>query len=521
MVSETEIPVVRFDLRGQTVGARTAKAIERASRSSKIALDCRKARFIGALNLKGAVFAQADFSGARFPHGLRLSRVLFEGDLALDRAEGSDLFLLDATVEGTAGLREIVFANLQVRDASFRRYASFDDAELGFATMRDVSFGMEARFRDLTSKGPVTLRSLRFGGAATLDRLSASDLSCQDCSFEGPLEAARVRPRRTLTFDRCRFHDTRALELRAGEQVRLRGSSFSESVSLRVKSPVLYTAASSFDQGADIHLRPGSFADFARTSFQGPSLIATAPGKGAPARIAPLDGTRIERLALQGLDLSQCAFGRLHHLEGLLISGRGQLGLAPPVVEGSYQREVLADEVLRRSGRSSRMLAWAPVIWRPPAALKARPAANPAAIADLYRALRKAREDSGDYPGAADFYYGEMEMRREGAGTWVERVLLTGYWALSGYGMRAARTLVFFALLVLLISAGMQTSGLEDPPSYWHTVAWTTTDSISLVRPIEHLGLTPVGMYLSFLIRLVGPALIALMAFALRSRVRR
>jgi hypothetical protein len=32
-------------------------------------------------------------------------------------------------------------------------------------------------------------------------------------------------------------------------------------------------------------------------------------------------------------------------------------------------------------------------------------------IAGLYRALRKGREDARDEPGAADFYYGEMEMR--------------------------------------------------------------------------------------------------------------
>jgi hypothetical protein len=30
----------------------------------------------------------------------------------------------------------------------------------------------------------------------------------------------------------------------------------------------------------------------------------------------------------------------------------------------------------------------------------------------LYRALRKGREDAKDEPGAADFHYGEMEMRR-------------------------------------------------------------------------------------------------------------
>jgi hypothetical protein len=33
-------------------------------------------------------------------------------------------------------------------------------------------------------------------------------------------------------------------------------------------------------------------------------------------------------------------------------------------------------------------------------------------LAKVYRALRKGREDEGNAPGAGDFYYGEMEMRR-------------------------------------------------------------------------------------------------------------
>jgi hypothetical protein len=37
---------------------------------------------------------------------------------------------------------------------------------------------------------------------------------------------------------------------------------------------------------------------------------------------------------------------------------------------------------------------------------------DPRQIAGLYRALRKGREDIKDEPGAADFYSGEMEMRR-------------------------------------------------------------------------------------------------------------
>ncbi|WP_354395927.1 hypothetical protein [Streptomyces atratus] len=64
----------------------------------------------------------------------------------------------------------------------------------------------------------------------------------------------------------------------------------------------------------------------------------------------------------------------------------------------------------------------------------------------IYRQLRKAREDSRDEPGAADFYYGEMEMRRHSKewGT-AKRSLLQADWLLSGYGLRASRPLGWLA----------------------------------------------------------------------------
>ena len=53
----------------------------------------------------------------------------------------------------------------------------------------------------------------------------------------------------------------------------------------------------------------------------------------------------------------------------------------------------------------------APAVRAPEDAEPASPA--PEQIAAIYRALRKGREDGKDEPGAADFYYGEMEMRRQ------------------------------------------------------------------------------------------------------------
>jgi len=210
----------------------------------------------------------------------------------------------------------------------------------------------------------------------------------------------------------------------------------------------------------------------------------------------------------------------LHRLDDVLIGGRGQLALAPSLGEGLYRREVLVDEVVRRAG-GSQMLEWAPAPWEAPELLDGQTPLEAQAISNTYRAMRKARENSQDYPGAADFYYGEMEMRREGAEGWVERLILTVYWIISGYGLRAGRAAVAFAIAILILAVGFQTIGLHRPPSFLHTIGWTLSSSISFVRPIEMMSLTTTGVYLNVIARIIGPALIALVLLALRSRVRR
>lgn len=86
-------------------------------------------------------------------------------------------------------------------------------------------------------------------------------------------------------------------------------------------------------------------------------------------------------------------------------------------------------------------------------------------IAGIYRGLRRGREMTGNEPGAADFYYGEMEMRRHAARRQVPRLPTTEWWILSvywltcGYCLRAWRTVmvllfVFAGSTILLFSFG-------------------------------------------------------------------
>jgi len=110
---------------------------------------------------------------------------------------------------------------------------------------------------------------------------------------------------------------------------------------------------------------------------------------------------------------------------------------------------------------------------------------GPGAIAALYRALRKGREDAKDEPGAADIYYGEMEMRRHTSGPangresasrgQVDRAVLTVYWLISGYGLRAWRAFTWLAAVIALFGLAFHRDRAARGDQYHH-------------RPTAHRG---------------------------------
>ena len=154
----------------------------------------------------------------------------------------------------------------------------------------------------------------------------------------------------------------------------------------------------------------------------------------------------------------------------------------------------------------------------------------PGVIAGLYRALRKSREDAKDEPGAADFYYGEMEMRRhdrgtDGANRWrgrASRIVLTAYWLVSGYGLRAWRSLVALAVVTALFAVAFHSVGFARPPepaSYWTSLLYAFRSTVSLTD--SQVTLTAWGSFFQALLRITGPVLFGLMLLALRNRVKR
>lgn len=145
--------------------------------------------------------------------------------------------------------------------------------------------------------------------------------------------------------------------------------------------------------------------------------------------------------------------GRPHHLRRRSHGWRRR-GMWPVRFT---RRRVLAEEHHWRAHTAGQAvpsagMAPTPHLWRPgPHHTDPVRTSDPEDVAALYRQMRKAFEDGKNEPGAADFYYGECEMRRhDTTGTSKgERRLLWAYWLLTGYGLRAARA---FAWLLATMS---------------------------------------------------------------------
>jgi uncharacterized protein YjbI with pentapeptide repeats len=144
-------------------------------------------------------------------------------------------------------------------------------------------------------------------------------------------------------------------------------------------------------------------------------------------------------------------------------------------------------------------------------------------VANLYRALRKAREDAKDEPGAADFYYGEMEMRRHATPRFsVERAVLTLYWLVAGYALRAWRSVAALTLVLVLAAWLLVHAGFAAPKAmtFWGALRYGGRTAIGLL-PKEQPALTPWGDVLQITIRVVVPVLLGLAVLSLRGRVKR
>lgn len=150
-----------------------------------------------------------------------------------------------------------------------------------------------------------------------------------------------------------------------------------------------------------------------------------------------------------------------------------------------------------------------------------------ARVEELYRGLKLSYTDAGDYKSVGDFHYGEMEMHRR-ASPWRRYFSwYSFYWALSGYGERPLRALIWLLALLLGLSVLGQWLGLAlvnvnppQPADFWDSFIFIFQKA-TLQRPMwaESHGFW--GKLVINLSVLFLPGQAALFILALRNRLGR
>jgi uncharacterized protein YjbI with pentapeptide repeats len=545
------------------------------------------AGFLGAIFQVDAGFHKATFQGsskfewATFQGPGRFHEATFRGDAGFAQATfQTHAVFSGATFQGDAGFIGVTFRGLaDFMDATFEGAVSFGDVIFrGLAEFRNATFKDDAKFGGVIFRGLAEFRNATFKDDARFAGATfQGDARFHQATFQGDAGFAGVTFRRDAGFGGTRLEQARQLgPLLVCGVLRLDAAHFEELIQIETSTRGLSCQRARFPAGVQFRLR-GAQIVLDDADLSGPSILVgiaalsdaqlakreqrliqailrlapqAAVDLSAGPRLLSVQGANVAGLTVSNVDLAECRFAGAHNLDRLRLEARVTFSPAPVRLPWDW-RQVIAEERAWRAQQSER---WTPR-WR--AARSARwatpqrwpawlhqpygtewPGVLPAGqTAGLYRALRKGREDAKDEPDAADFYYGEMEMRRlAGRPTntstdhltgkvsrgQVEHAILTVYWLISGYGLRAWRALAWLAALTAGFAVAFHLAGFTRPPqpvSYWTSLLYAFRATLSLTD--SEVGLTAWGKLLQGLLRLTGPVLLGLTLLAIRARTKR
>ena len=520
-----------------------------------------------------AVTEGAGFLEATFTEGARFDRATFTGNAWFYRATFTEGARFDrATFTGNARFYRATFTEgARFDKATFTEGARFDKATFtGNARFDKATFTGNAGF------GESRWRTLDWSGSrwettsVITTGLAAERIVLDRVVFEEPVQlelaAASIIMKRTRAAERLHL-------VVAGAEVDLEDAdlpkgSLIEAAPISVPTndgkgsvpgsgswvpiPKLRNEHGVIDapDGMMLHQWLGHVHALLRLDRDLSAALTHAPR----ASVTSLQRAHIAGTTLSGMDLRACTFTSADGLDELVITGddiltnnhgeRDETRAWPAYGRKWWRtgRRVLHDELTLRTSHATTETSGEPAT-TPTAPLTHRN------VSATYRSLRKALEDSKDEPGAADFYYGEMEMRRLAAKPMsVERWLLTVYWLISGYGLRAWRALAGLVVVIAVagwcftkdawaartttktptsvnLDTGAITSTAPPPEGLSLARAWlfATQETVALFRPAGLSGVTlaSVGHIVDLAVRILGPVLLALAVLAIRNRTKR
>jgi uncharacterized protein YjbI with pentapeptide repeats len=517
-----------------------------------------------AAKFEKATFEHADFGGVIFQSDASFQLATFEGTA---RFSGTT-FQGEADFSGTtfadfAMFSRAVFHGFAQFNATFRNLVWF----VSVVFHDDAWFGIAAFRRDGVFNRAVFQQDVDFAHA-TFQR----NAMFREAIFHRAQQLGPLLVRKGLVLDQAVFHERAQVEVSAAA-VCCRRTRFLAGVQLRLRWAQVVLDDADIAAPSILAGVPG-FPDFDEGRWaQAVVRLRTTDRVSDRPRLVSLRRADVAGLTVSNLDLRSCRFLGAHNLDKLHVEA-SDFGYAPSGWRWTT-RQTIAEERAWRVRRFagpfavSRGAPWQRPSDQPPPWLNLDPSPTPTQIAALYRALRKGREDNKDEPGAADFYYGEMEMRRHARdaqarrerrlgywGTWAtartEHAVLWLYWLVSGYGLRAWRALALFLVLLVVAaglfafgggfasSASVSTASLTtttrpapiatpNPPptatatadtSFGGAIVYSARTVIGLTREPQP-RLTRFGDVVQILIRIIGPVLLGLAVLSVRGRVKR
>jgi uncharacterized protein YjbI with pentapeptide repeats len=496
----------------------------------------------------GVTFTErADFTGARFTEGADFTRTTFTERVSFSAAEfeGEVSFSL-AKFEGEVRFYEPDFPRGPgYLGAIFMRGAYFRGTTFcGLAVFTRTTFTERVSFSAASFKGEVTFREADFRrGAGFSEATFTKEVSFYEVAFKEDVDFSRAKFRGPATFERTKFASNAWFDgahfMGKGATLDLTEASFALPVSILVETHSVVVD---------------------RAEFGAPSIVAGFPQDPHPPSVKSLREAHVANLVIADADLQACRFAGANNLDQLRLQGAicfpgppagWKVGWAFPPMWRWTRRRTLAEENHWRQCQPKGK-GWYPTEYQPRGLDKVK-LVEPPDIAKLYRALRKGLEDAKDEPGAVDFYYGEMEMRRHADGTpFIERLILRAYWLLAGYGLRASRALGWLLAVLVLATMMLAWTGLAPPrptapmvgtisglpphqtvrleqavpearqpsfPDRLGTAALVATEG-AVFRTSEQ-ELTYKGKLIQTALRFVGPVLLGLALLSVRGRVKR
>jgi len=515
---------------------------------------------------EGRHLGRAMFKNTYFDGDANFSGVRFRSEAVFDGAE----FAGKARFSGAGFDDWAVFMN-----ATFHNGCDFSEA----------TFAGEAVFSDVRCLGETraSFDGARFALDANFNGARFWNVQFNTTEFSGRFLSAGAHCARDAWFANAAFHASVTLgPMIAGRRLVVDGAIFHEDGQVHASTPELSCIRTRFSGRADLKLRWAEVvlddALFLQRSWitgvqPFPDLDDQWVGSGDARRSGKEDLPLQERprllsmreanvanLALSNIDMRACRFAKAQSVDQLRLEADCEFAETP---RGRLRtvRRTLAEEHEWRSQHDRRPGGWHPYECRLPSWVRPAETLNPPEIAALYRSLRKALEDSKDEPGAGDFYYGEMEMRRQHRSTGLpvaadrrrgieraERWIVAMYRSLSGYGLRASRALTALMLLLVLWTAAFHLYGFQDrvrpyaakgdldppaqigfPPAPREVLAglgsfeaWTySAGTATAIIGAPEAQLTQVGRGLRVSLRILSPLLIGLALLAIRGRVKR